>query len=280
MTYPTEDKWLQILAKENVESFYTSPTALRNLRQSCAAPGRKFDLSSLKFIGSVGEPINPEIQEWFQHNFGQSHVTKFVDTWWQTETGGHMIVNGVPIEGVKLFLHKNELFIKGDWPGRMLSCWGNDKRYTKYFVRISDVHHNLLFSSGDLAMLTQDSNVVIFGRADDVINVSGHRLGSVEIENLVVSHPLVAEAAAVSVPDELTGEAILVFVRPIDRLTLNIEADIRYIIARGIGKFALPREIIVVADLPKTRSGKIMRRVLRAQYLGQAAGDLSTMSTD
>lgn len=278
MDYPASDKWLKVLEREQVESFYTSPTAIRKIRQSHANPGSEYDTSHLRIIGSVGEPINPEVSEWYRNNFGHKSQTEFVDTWWQTETGGHILVNGRPVQGVELQIDQEQLFLKGDWPGRMIGCWQNDARYQAYFKDMSQAR--FWFTTGDAAEIGQTGEVTITGRIDDVANIAGHRIGSAEIENIALQHPDVAEAAAVAVPDSSTGEAIVLFLclkisakegRP------DLQSQVIQLVSQGMGKFAAPREIKVVEALPKTRSGKIMRRVLKAEYTHQAVGDLSTL---
>lgn len=276
MDFPRAEKWLELLEREQIQSFYTAPTALRKLKQMLPEPSERFDLSKLTNIGSVGEPINPEVKNWFRDHFGNRESTKFVDTWWQTETGGHVIVNGEPIPGLELVIDEGELLIKGDWPGKLIGCWNNPDRFEQYFTTEG------LFVTGDLAQAIGGEKVEVIGRADDVLNISGHRLGTAELENIAVARDDVAEAAAIAVPDDITGQAVILHVQPTAEVEdqQRLMEQLSYEITRGIGKFALPREIKFISKLPKTRSGKIMRRLLRAEYLGESKGDVSTLDQE
>ncbi|MFW5702999.1 MAG: acyl-CoA synthetase [Candidatus Dojkabacteria bacterium] len=279
LDFPDPSKWLKVLAQEQIESFYTAPTALRKIKSNFPQPSIDFDLSALSFIGSVGEPINTDVRKWFTGNFGKEGETHFVDTWWQTETGGHIIVNGQLEDGLRAEILEGELILLGDWPSKMIDCWGDRERYLKYFGTKKDTGESY-FRTGDMAEISKDGKISILGRIDDVLNISGHRLGTVEFENIAVACDLISEAAAIAVDDPVTGQAVVLFVTAKEDLEseLKVNQQLTYEISREIGKFALPKEIIVRESLPKTRSGKIMRRVLKAEYLGQNTGDTSTLA--
>ena len=244
----------------------------------------KFDLSSLRILGSVGEPINPEAYVWYRHYIGGDQ-TPVVDTWWQTETGMHMIspmpgvTKGKPgaamraVPGVSVEVVNDEaqpvyngsggyLVITKPWPAMLRTIWGDDQRYTDtYWSRFPD-----LYFAGDGAKKDEDGDLWLLGRVDDVMNVSGHRMSTTEIESALVSHPKVAEAAVVGATDDTTGQAIVAFV--ILRSEAgdggdDVVAELRKHVANEISPIARPRQVMVVEELPKTRSGKIMRRLLR-----------------
>lgn len=256
---------------------------------------KKYDLSSLRILGSVGEPINPEAWLWYYEVIGNSRCS-IVDTWWQTETGGHMITTvpaypqkpgkaGKPFWGVEVDVVDREgypeennkvgyLVIKQPWPSALRACWGEPERFEKYWTEID--HY---YFSGDLATKDEDGYIMILGRADDVINVSGHRIGTAEVESALVSHPAVAEAAVIGKPHDVKGESIKAFVilkeghEPSETLIKDLKLHVR----RELGSLAVPDEIEIMDKLPKTRSGKIMRRVLKARELGMPLGDISTL---
>jgi acetyl-CoA synthetase len=255
----------------------------------------KHDLSSLRLLGTVGEPINPEAWMWYRKNIGRDELP-IMDTWWQTETGAIMIsptpilplkpgsaTRPLPtIEAVVVDKQGNPvgydkggfLVVRFPWPSQMRTIYGDPARYQTYWDTIEDVYF-----AGDAAHMDAGGYVWIQGRVDDVIKVSGHRLGSMEIESSLVSHPSVAEAAAIGKPDELKGEHVKVFVilkngfGPSEELARELKLHVRM----HLGPVAVPDELEFVPSLPKTRSGKIMRRVVRARELGEPVGDISTL---
>ncbi len=293
--YPNPGRWWSIVEKYRVNIFYTAPTAVRLFMKYGEEWPSKYDLSSLRILGSVGEPINPEAWIWYYENIGRGQCS-IVDTWWQTETGGHMITTlpsypqkpgkaGKPFWGIKADVVNKEgnpvepntvgfLVIKEPWPSALRTCWGEPERFEKYWNEIPNV-----YTAGDLATKDEDGYIMILGRADDVINVSGHRIGTAEVESALVSHPAVAEAAVIGKPHEVKGESIKAFVilkqghEPSENLIKDIKMHVRH----ELGALAVPDEIEFVEKLPKTRSGKIMRRVLKAQELGMDVGDISTL---
>lgn len=291
--YPEPDIWWKIIEKYQVNVLYTSPTAIRMFIKHGEEYPQKHDLSSLKILGSVGEPINPSVWQWYQKNIGGERCP-VVDTWWQTETGGHMIVTlpsmtqkpgkaGLPFFGIEAEVVDNEgnilpvntkghLVIKKPWPAALNTCFNNPQRFLKYWQTID--HY---FYTGDLAIKDKDGYFQILGREDDVINVSGHRIGSAEMENVLVSYPKVAEAAVIGIPDEIKGEAIKAFIVLKKGFTEDIAQEIKDYVKKQVGGFAVPEEVEVIDKLPKTRSGKIMRRVLKAKELNLDIGDISTL---
>jgi acetyl-CoA synthetase len=295
-SYPNPGRWWQVAEKYGVTVLYTAPTAIRGLMRFGDEWPAKSDLSKLRLLGSVGEPINPEAWRWYHRVVGQSRCP-IMDTWWQTETGGYMITPNPttplkPGSGTKPFLGivadvLNEegqpagkeddglLVIKTPWPGMLRTIYGDPERYiNQYWSRFPD-----LYTAGDAARKDEDGYFWVIGRIDDVIKVSGYRLGTAEVESALVSHPAVAEAAAIGLPHELKGNAIHTFVilrngfEPSDALA----EELRQHVGKEMGPIARPEAISFVAGLPKTRSGKIMRRVLKARALGLPEGDLSTL---
>ena len=300
--YPTPDRWWSIIEKYKVTVFYTSPTAIRMFMKYGEEWLRKHDLSSLKILGSVGEPINPEAWLWYFEKIGGGRCP-IVDTWWQTETGGIMIspapgIELVPLKpgsatypllGIDADVVDEEgkptppgvrgyLVIRKPWPGMLMTIYGDPERYKKtYWSRFSG-----LYFAGDYAIKDKDGYFWILGRADEVLKIAGHRIGTAEIEGAIVSYPAVAEAAVIGKPDPVKGESITVFVilkegfTPSDDLAKEIKGHVRKV----IGPVATPDEIYFVKSLPKTRSGKIMRRVLKAVALNMPLGDLSTLEDE
>lgn len=294
--FPDIEIWWKLIEKYKVTKFYTAPTAIRALMKFGDEPVKKHDLSSLKIIGSVGEPINPEAWIWFYKNIGREKCP-VMDTWWQTETGMHMItpIPSVPLKpgsafkpffGVDVDIMDEKgvvqpagkqgyLVIKKPWPAMFLDVYNNPERYKEtYFEKIPKVYF-----TGDSAKKDEDGYFWITGRNDDVIKVSGHRLGSAELESAFVAHPKVAEAAVIGKPHEVKGESIKAFVILKHGLTGddNLKSELVQLVRKEIGPIATPDEIDFVEKLPKTRSGKIMRRVLKAQELGLPVGDISTL---
>jgi acetyl-CoA synthetase len=295
-SYPNPGRWWQVAEKYGVTVLYTAPTAIRGLMRFGDEWPAKYDLSKLRLLGSVGEPINPEAWRWYHRVIGNGRCP-IMDTWWQTETGGFMITPNPttplkPGSGTKPFLGivadvLNEdgepadkaddglLVIKAPWPGMLRTIYGDPDRYVnQYWSRFPG-----LYTAGDAARKDEDGYFWVIGRIDDVIKVSGYRLGTAEVESALVSHAAVAEAAAIGLPHEIKGNAIHTFVilrngfEPSDALA----EELRQHVGKELGPIARPEAINFVPGLPKTRSGKIMRRVLKARALGLPEGDLSTL---
>ncbi|SMB95120.1 acetate--CoA ligase [Deinococcus hopiensis] len=293
--HPDWGRFWDVIQKHRVTILYTAPTAIRSfMRQGDDLPGR-YDLSSLRLLGSVGEPINPEAWMWYARVIGGNRCP-VVDTWWQTETGAIMLTTlpgahpskpgsaGLPMFGVEpaIMTHAGTelgpdegglLVIKRPWPSMFRTVYGDDERYRRsYWEEIPGVYF-----AGDGARRDADGYVTVIGRVDDVLNVSGHRLGTMEIESALVAHPSVAEAAVVGRPDEVKGESVVAFVLP----QVGYEVDpvaLRAHVSREIGALARPDAILIADALPKTRSGKIMRRFLRQLAAGkEIQGDTSTL---
>lgn len=305
-TYPNAGRFWDMIQRHKVSVFYTAPTAIRSLTKASeadpAAHPREYDLSSLRIIGSVGEPINPEAWMWYFKEVGKERCP-VLDTWWQTETGGHMItpLPGVtplkpgsctlPLPGIAAGIVDEVggdvaagtggfLVVKRPWPGMIRTIWGDPDRFRKSYFPPELKGYYL---AGDGAQRDADGYFWIMGRVDDVLNVSGHRLGTMEVESALVSHPLVAESAVVGRPDDTTGEAIVAFVvlkraRPEGEEAVKIAKELRDWVAKEIGPIAKPKDIRFGENLPKTRSGKIMRRLLRVVAKGETVTqDVSTL---
>ncbi|MDE2354948.1 MAG: AMP-binding protein, partial [Betaproteobacteria bacterium] len=306
-TYPNAGRFWDMIARHKVSVFYTAPTAIRSLiKASEAAPDthpRHYDLSSLRVLGSVGEPINPEAWMWYYKNVGRERCP-IADTFWQTETGGHMItplpgatplVPGsctLPLPGIEAAIVDEAghdvpngqggiLVVKRPWPSMIRTIWGDSERFQKSYYPAELKGYYL---AGDGAIRNKDTGYfTITGRIDDVLNVSGHRMGTMEIESALVANPLVAEAAVVGRPDDMTGEAIVAYVvlkqaRPTGEAAKGIAAELRNWVGKEIGPIAKPKEIRFGDNLPKTRSGKIMRRLLRVIAKGEEiTQDVSTL---
>jgi len=294
-TYPNPDRFWSIIEKYKVTVFYTAPTAIRGLMRHGEEWPAKHDLTSLRLLGSVGEPINPEAWIWYRRAVGRDALP-IMDTWWQTETGAIMISPTIrlplkpgsatrPLPTIEAdVVNKNGvsvgkegggfLIIRQPWPSMMRTIYKDPARYESYWNTIEDVYF-----AGDAAHKDADGYIWIQGRVDDVIKVSGHRLGSMEIESSLVSHPAVAEAAAIGKPDDLKGEHVKVFVILKNGYEASDEmmAELKKHVRTTVGAVAVPDELEFVSSLPKTRSGKIMRRVIRARELGEPAGDTSTL---
>jgi len=295
---PGPDRFWEIIAKWGVTVFYTAPTAIRAFMRWGDAWPAKHDLSSLRLLGSVGEPINPEAWMWYREKIGDNRCP-IVDTWWQTETGSIAIspLPGAiatkpgsatrPLPGIAAeVVHKdgtpckaNEggfLVIKKPWPSMLRTIYGDHERFTKtYFGEVQGVYF-----AGDGARKDEDGYIWVMGRVDDVINVAGHRLSTMEVESALVSHPKVAEAAVVGRPDDLKGQAIVAFVTPRHGHVADdaLAKELREHVAAQIGALARPEEVRFAEALPKTRSGKIMRRLLREVASGsKSRGDTTTL---
>jgi len=295
------DCFWELIARHRISIFYTAPTAIRAFMKSGDALPRRHDLSSLRLLGTVGEPINPEAWMWYHTVIGSGRCP-IVDTWWQTETGGIMIspLPGVtatkpgsatrPFPGIAADVVDREgnpapeggyLVIRRPWPGMMRTLYKDPQRFrSSYWERIPPKDGQYFYFAGDGARRDEDGYFWVMGRVDDVINVAGHRLGTMELESALVSHPAVAEAAVVGRPDEIKGEAIVAFVilaegyGPGEALR---QALMQHVVEE-IGAIARPSEIRFTEALPKTRSGKIMRRLLRQLAAGSGiSGDTSTL---
>ncbi len=299
---PHRGRWWELVQKYGVTILYTAPTAIRTVMKWGEETPAQFDLTSLRVLGSVGEPINPEAWIWYRRVIGGDR-TPVVDTWWQTETGAIMIspLPGVtaakpgsamkPLPGISSDVVDDEghpvpnggggyLVLTEPWPSMLRGIWGDPQRYRDtYWSRFPD-----RYFAGDGAKKDDDGDVWLLGRVDDVMNVSGHRLSTTEIESALVSHPKVAEAAVVGANDETTGQAVVAFVilrGNVDAATAQgqeIVQELRNHVAKEIGPIAKPRSILVVPELPKTRSGKIMRRLLRDVAENREVGDSTTLA--
>ncbi len=303
-TYPDAGRFWKIIQDHKVNVFYTAPTAIRSLIKAGGDLPKKYDLSSLRILGTVGEPINPEAWMWYHTTVGNGRCP-IVDTWWQTETGGHLIspLPGatptkpgsatLPLPGIFADIVDETghsvgrgkggiLVIKRPWPSMIRTIWGDPERFKKSYY--PDDFKGKYYLAGDGASMDQEGYYRIVGRIDDVLNVSGHRLGTMEIESALVANTrLVAEAAVVGRPDDLTGEAVVAFVvlkasRPSGAEAKKVAQELRDWVAKEIGPIAKPKDIRFGDNLPKTRSGKIMRRLLRSIAKGEEiTQDVSTL---
>jgi acetyl-CoA synthetase len=298
---PHPGRWWELIEKYKVSIFYTAPTAIRSFMKLGRQHPQKFDLSSLRVLGSVGEPINPEAWMWYREVIGGDR-TPIVDTWWQTETGAIMVsaLPGVttlkpgsaqvPLPGISVDIldeagepvGKDQgglLVVTEPWPSMLRGIWGDPERFTEtYWSKFGDKYF-----AGDGARYDSDGDIWLLGRVDDVMNVSGHRLSTAEIESALVAHPFTAEAAVVGASDETTGQAVVAFViikqNQLEQANaLDAAAELRRHVAEQIGAIARPRDIFIVSELPKTRSGKIMRRLLRDVAEGREVGDTTTLA--
>jgi acetyl-CoA synthetase len=295
---PHRGRWWEIVAKYKVSILYTAPTAIRTCMKWGEEHPAQHDLSSLRVLGSVGEPINPEAWVWYRRVIGGDR-TPVVDTWWQTETGAIMIspLPGattlkpgsaqVPLPGISADVVDDEahpvsnggggyLVLTEPWPAMLRGIWGDPQRFADtYWSRFPGIYF-----AGDGAKKDEDGDIWLLGRVDDVMNVSGHRLSTTEIESALVSHPSVAEAAVVGASDDTTGQAVVAFVilRGGNEESAGTVEELRAHVSRAIGPIAKPRSILVVSELPKTRSGKIMRRLLRDVAEHRTVGDATTLA--
>ncbi|MFF1633448.1 acetate--CoA ligase [Leifsonia sp. NPDC058248] len=298
---PHPGRWWELIEKYKVSIFYTAPTAIRSFMKLGRQIPQGFDLSSLRVLGSVGEPINPEAWMWYREVIGGG-TAPIVDTWWQTETGAIMIsaLPGitatkpgsaqVALPGIEIDVLDDRgehvgngngglLVVSEPWPSMLRGIWGDPERFKEtYWEKFGDKYF-----AGDGARLDEDGDIWLLGRVDDVMNVSGHRLSTAEIESALVAHPLTAEAAVVGAADETTGQAVVAFViikqnQLEAAAATDVAAELRRHVAEQIGAIARPREIFIVAELPKTRSGKIMRRLLRDVAEGREVGDTTTLA--
>jgi len=300
--YPKPDRWWEIIEKYKVTIFYTSPTAIRMFMRYGEEWPKKHDLGSLTILGSVGEPINPEAWMWYFRNIGDERCP-IVDTWWQTETGGIMIsaAPGIglvplkpgsatfPLPGIDAEVVDEKgrlvppsvrgfLVIKKPWPGMLMTLYKDPERYKEaYWSRFPNVYY-----TGDYCMRDEEGYFWLLGRADEVLKIAGHRLGTMELESAIVSHPAIAEAAVIGKPHDIKGEAIVVFgiLRQNHNPSDELKKDLTEHLRKTIGPVATPEEIYFVSKLPKTRSGKIMRRVLKALASGLPIGDVTTLEDE
>ena len=296
--YPNKGIWWEMVDRYKATIFYTAPTAIRTFMKWGPEHPQKHDLSSLRLLGTVGEPINPKAWAWYHLVIGGERCP-IVDTWWQTETGQIMITPlpgitatkpgsaTIPFPGIDAAIldeggkeiddGQGYLVLRRPWPGMLRTLFQDDDRYVEtYFSR----YGNDTYLAGDAARKDEDGYFWVIGRIDDVVNVSGHRLSTAEVESAIVAHPKVAEAAVIGQADEDQGQAICAYVTLEGDIEGNedMEAEVREIVAKKIGKLARPKRIIWTADLPKTRSGKIMRRLLRDIAEGRELGDVSTLA--
>ncbi len=297
--FPGPDRYWAIVEKYGATILYTTPTALRMYMKYGDSIPESFDLSSVRLLGTVGEPINPEVWMWYHRVIGKERCP-IVDTWWQTETGGIMLgmctgIEMVPMKpGSATFAMpgieagvvdekgdavplgtKGYLVIRRPWPGMLLSLWGDDEKYkATYWSRFPGTYY-----PGDYAMIDKDGYLWLLGRADDVLKVAGHRLGTMELESAFVAHRSIAEAAVTSRPDQVKGESIVAFIVPKEGIAKSLELRKQLLdhIRATLGAIAVPEEVYFVDKLPKTRSGKIMRRLLKAVASGGTVGDTTTL---
>lgn len=298
---PGRGRWWDVIQKYKVSIFYTAPTAIRTFMKWGDDIPAQYDLSSLRVLGSVGEPINPEAYIWYRKNIGADR-TPVVDTWWQTETGAIMIspLPGVtaakpgaamrPLPGIAADVVDDQgrsvpnggggfMVVREPWPGMLRTIWGDDERYVKtYWSRFDG-----LYFAGDGAKKDEDGDMWLLGRVDDVMLVSGHNISTTEVESALVAHPKVAEAAVVGATDPVTGQAIVAFVIPRGEGGGDVEGEdflreLRDHVSKTLGPIAKPRQIMIVPELPKTRSGKIMRRLLRDVAENRSIGDVTTLA--
>jgi acetyl-CoA synthetase len=294
--YPEPERWWKMVEKHKVTVLYTSPTAIRAHMRLGEEHPQKCNLDSLRLLGSVGEPINPEAWIWYHKYIGREKCP-IMDTWWQTETG-HFLISPLPITPLKpgsatkplpgisadVYNENGEsitnaggsLVILKPWPGMLRGLYKDPERYKNvYWSKYTDT-----YLAGDVSRKDEDGYFWVQGRADDVLNVAGHRIGNSEVESALVSHPKVAEAAVIGKPHELKGESIMAFVvlKKGVEASEDLKKELREHVGEEIGKIARPEEIGFVNDVPKTRSGKIMRRVIRSKAIGESVGDISTLA--
>ena len=298
--YPNASRMWDIIQKYQVTIFYTTPTALRMFMKFGDDIPNSFNLSTLRLLGTVGEPINPEVWKWYFDVIGKNKCP-IIDTWWQTETGGIMISNlpGIetislkpgsatqPIPGVDIAVidddgnevddgTKGSLVIRKPWPGMLLTLWNDDEKYKNvYWSKYEGMYY-----PGDYAIKDADNYLWLLGRSDDVLKVAGHRIGTAELESVLVSHKSVVESAVCGIPDEIKGESIIAFIvlkEGVSESNDILRTDLTETVRNGIGPIATPSEFYFVTKLPKTRSGKIMRRLLKAIANKEKIGDVSTL---
>jgi acetyl-CoA synthetase len=300
-TYPDAGRAWQMVENHKITQFYTAPTAIRVLHSMGKDEPKKYDLSTLKVLGTVGEPIDPPAWKWYYETVGGGRCA-VVDTWWQTETGGHMIspLPGAtpikpacatfPLPGIMAEViekdgtptpigEKGYLCITKPWPSMIRTIWGDPERFKKSYFGDCVKDGKPVYFSGDGAMVDEDGYITITGRVDDVINVSGHRLGTAELEAAIAQDEHISEVAVIGVPHEVKGESIFIYAVKSDDANIDdIFSHVNEILARDIGNIAKADDIVAVPGLPKTRSGKIMRRILRVLAKGEElTQDISTL---
>ncbi len=302
LDYPTPERIWQIVSKHKITILYTTPTALRLFMKYGNGLPNSNDLSSLRLLGTVGEPINPEVWKWYFEVIGKSKCP-IIDTWWQTETGGIMIspIPGLetislkpgsatkPIPGISIDVvdenggktpdgSKGYLVVKQPWPGMLLTLWGDDEKYRSVYWS----KYKTMYYPGDFAIRDKDGYIWMLGRADDVLKIAGHRLGTAELESGFVSHGAVAEAAVCGIPHALKGESIIAFVVPKQGIQHDdlLKEELKNHIRKTVGPIASPDQLYFVSKLPKTRSGKIMRRLLKTIATNEKIGDISTLEDE
>jgi len=289
--WPEPDRWAQIIEKHKVSVFYTAPTAIRMFEKYGAEILKKYEFKTLRLLGSVGEPIDESAWLWYFNEVGKGRCP-LVDTWWQTETGGILITSlpgigpfkpaftGLPFPGTKFDIKEGNLVMLPPFaPGLLRGIYKDPKKYLETYW--SQYGKEIYFTS-DAAYKNENGLIRIIGRVDDVIKVAGHRLSTGELEAAVNAHPDISESAVVGIPDEIKGEVPVAFAVPSEALAKedseNLKKEVIEQVRKEIGPIALPKEVYLVEDLPKTRSGKIMRRILKKLWLGEELGDLSTLS--
>jgi len=297
--YPSPARMWDIIQRYKITIFYTTPTALRMFMKFGDSIPNSYDLSSLRLLGTVGEPINPEVWKWYYNTIGKSKCP-IIDTWWQTETGAMMIsplpgLETIPLKpgsgafaipGTDLAIldesgkplppdTKGYLVIRKPWPGMLTTLWGDDEKYkTVYWSKYPDIYY-----TGDYAICDKDGYFWLLGRADDVLKIAGHRIGTAELESSLVSHSSISEAAVCGIPDDLKGEVIIAFLVPKEGVMVSdsLKTQVIDVVRKDIGAIATPQSLYFVSKLPKTRSGKIMRRLLKAIASNEKTGDISTL---
>ncbi len=294
--YPAPDRWWDMIDRHQVTVFYSTPTAMRMFMRFGEEWPSRHDLSSLRLLGTVGEPINPETWIWYYRYIGKERC-QIMDTWWQTETGNFMVsplpITTLkpgsatrPLPGIQAAVYNEEgkpvvnaggyLVIQTPWPAMFRTLYKDPDRYVEiYWSRYPDA-----YLAGDVARTDDDGYFWMQGRADDVLKVAGHRIGNIEVESALITHPKVAESAVIGKPHDVKGESITAFVvlKKGVEPTEELRSELKDHVAKELGKIARPDEVLYVADVPKTRSGKIMRRVVRAKALGIPVGDITTLA--
>jgi acetyl-CoA synthetase len=297
--WPTPDRWCQVIEKEKVSIFYTAPTAIRMFEKYGVEVIKKYKFENLRLLGSVGEPIDQAAWQWYFKEVGRERCP-IVDTWWQTETGGILITSlpgigpfkptftGLPLPGLRVDIlddkgnsvstgkEGNLVILPPFAPGLLRGIYKNPEKYLgTYWSQYDDQ----VYFTSDAALRDENNLIRIVGRVDDVIKVAGHRLSTGEMENAINLHPQISESAVVGIPDEIKGEVPIAFIaQKGDNVSGDLKKEVIEKIKKEIGPIALPKEVYIVDDLPKTRSGKIMRRILRRLFTGEELGDLSTLA--
>ena len=295
--YPHMGRFWELIDKHKISIFYTAPTAIRAFMKEGEHIPNQYILNSLRLLGTVGEPINPEAWEWYYAHIGRNNCP-IVDTWWQTETGGIMLtslpgyhdmkpgVAGAPLPGININVLSNTeeelnndrglLSVTSPWPSMLRGVWGDNERYESVYWSTFETYF-----AGDSAIIDEDNDICVIGRVDDVLNVAGHRIGTMEVESALVDHPSVAESAVIGIPDEIKGECIAAFVilKTNEKETDELSKNLKNHVSQLISPIAKPKHLIFTPDLPKTRSGKIMRRILKQIMNNTPIGDTTTLAS-